>query len=58
MNRDELVASIIKQAREAARARVTELETEGPDHDEECGEQLALGGCCKHYCPTGEHEVL
>jgi hypothetical protein len=26
-----------------------------PEHDEECAEQIMYGGCCKHYCPTGEH---
>lgn len=27
------------------------------EHDEECGDMIRYGGCCPHYCPTGEHKT-
>lgn len=42
-----------RQERQTAKADAPEVE-----HDDECGDQIRYGGCCKHYCATGEHEVM
>lgn len=48
------VSSLIEVARASMHHAIEEPEIQ---HDEECGEQIMYGGCCKHYCPTGEHKV-
>lgn len=42
-----------RRARQEATADAPEIE-----HDDECNDEIRYGGCCKHYCPTGEHAVV
>ena len=55
----EIIEGLRKAAEEAGarESRVLSGEEVHIVHDEECAETLTFGGCCKHYCPTGEHVV-